>query len=77
MKSLSYLSNAFIISATIVLVGNVLNGGLSTLAAAIMGFAATSAPAMQTVLLYWLSGVLFVLGVGLAVISIILERRNR
>lgn len=77
MKSLSYLSNAFIISAAIVLVGNILNGGLSTLAAATMGFAATSAPAMQTVLLYWLSGVLFVFGVGLAVISIILEIRNK
>lgn len=74
MKSISNLSTALIISAAIVLIGNILSLGLSTVAASSMGFAGTYALGTQAIALYWLSGILFALGVVLAVIGIIIER---
>lgn len=77
MKSISDLSTALIISAAIVLIGNILNLGLSTVAASAMGFAGAYSPGAQAIALYWLSGILFALGVALAVISIIVERKRK
>lgn len=76
MRSISNLSTALIIAAAIVLIGNLWNCGLSTLAAATMGFVATSIPNVPTVFLFCLSGVLFALGVVLAVVSIALEGKR-
>ena len=77
MKSISNLSTAFIIAAAIVLVGNVLNIGLSTVAAANVGITGgTYSLAPQVIALYCLSGILFALGVGLAILSITIERKK-
>lgn len=79
MKSLSNLSTALIIAATIVLIGNILNDGLTAVTAANVGIilgGTTHSPGVQTVFLFWLSGILFVLGVGLAILSIIIERKK-
>lgn len=78
MKSLSNLSTASIIAAAIVLIGNVLNEGLTAVAMATVGIlgGTTSVPGVQTVVLYCLSGILFALGVGSAIISIIIERKR-
>lgn len=76
MKSISNLSTALIVAAAVVLSGNILSLGLSTVAAAAMGFAGTYSPSTQVIALYCLSGILFALGVGLALVSIFLERRR-
>lgn len=77
MKSISNLSTALIISAAIVLIGNILYIGLSILAAASIGITGgTYSLAPQVIALYCLSGVLFALGVGSAIISIIIERKR-
>lgn len=77
MKSISNLSTALIIAAAIVLIGNVLNIGLSTAAAANVGIiGGTYSLAPQVIVLYCLSGILFVLGVALAVVSITIERKK-
>lgn len=76
MRSLSNLSMAFIIAAALILLGNILNRGLCDIAAMNMGFMATSSPTTQTIILYWLSGVLFVFGIALAVVSIAMERKK-
>lgn len=76
MKSISAMSSALIIASAILLVGNILNCGLSTLAAANLGFAATSTPNLPTMLLFLVSGVLFVLGIVLALFSISLEKKR-
>lgn len=77
MKSLSCLSTALIIAVAIVLIGNILNIGLSTVAAANVGITGgTYSPAPQVMVLYCLSGFLFALGVGLAILSITIERKK-
>ena len=77
MKSISNLSTALIIAAAIVLIGNILNIGLSTVAAANVGITGgTYSLAPQVIVLYCLSGILFVLGVGLAILSITIERKK-
>lgn len=76
MKSLSNFSTALIIAAAIVLLGNVLSLGLSTVAAANMGFVGTYSLGTQAIALYCLSGILFALGVGSAVLSITIERKK-
>ncbi len=76
MRSISNLSTALIIAAAIVLIGNILNCGLSDVVAANMGFAATSSLNVQSKLLYVFSGILFVLGVVSAFISIAMERKK-
>ena len=76
MKSISNLSAACIIAAAIVLIGEILNKGLSTVAAAAMGFTGTYSLGAQAIALYCLSGILFALGVGLAILSIMIERRK-
>ncbi len=78
MKSTSNLSTALIIAAAIVLIGNILNEGLTTVVAATAGIwgGTPSSPSVQTVFLYCLSFVLFALGVGLAILSITIERKK-
>lgn len=77
MKSISNLSTALIIAAAIVLVGNILNIGLSVVAAAGVGITGgTYSLDPQVLALYCLSGILFVLGVGLAILSITIERKK-
>lgn len=76
MRSLSNLSTAFIIAAALILLGNILNGSLSDVAATNMGYIATSSPSTQAVILYWLSGILFAIGVILAIVSITMERKK-
>lgn len=77
MKSLSCLSTALIIAAAIVLIGNILNIGLSTVAAANVGITGgTYSLAPQVIVLYCLSGILFALGMVLAVVSITIERKK-
>ena len=77
MKSVSNLSTALIIAAAIVLTGNVLNLGLSSVAAANAGIIGGSySLSTQAIALYCLSGILFALGVGLAIISIAIERKE-
>ena len=77
MKSISNLSTALIIAASIVLIGNNLNLGLSTVAAANMGvIGGTYSLNPQVIALYCLSGILFALGVGLAILSIAIERKK-
>lgn len=76
MRSLSNLSTAFIIAAALILLVNILNCSLSDIVAANMDFIATSSPSTQTVILYWLSGILFVIGVILAIVSITMERKK-
>lgn len=77
MKSISNLSIALIIAAAIVLVGNILNIGLSTVAAASVGITGgTYSLAPQVIALYCLSGILFALGVALAAVSITIERKK-
>lgn len=77
MRSISNLSTALIIAAAITLIGNSLNLGLSTVAAANVGIiGGTYSLDLQVIALYCLSGVLFALGVVLAVVSITLERKR-
>lgn len=77
MRSISNLSTAFILAAAIVLLGNTLNLGLSTVAAANLGvIGGTYSLEPQAIALYCLSGILFALGVVLAVVSISLERKK-
>lgn len=77
MKSISNLSTALIVAAAIVLSGSILSLGLSTVAAANMGITGgTYSLASQVIVLYCLSGGLFALGVGLALVSIFLERKR-
>lgn len=76
MKSISNLSAALIIAAAIVLIGNILNLGMATVAAAAIGFVGTHSVDTQTITLYCLSGFLFALGVGLAILSIAIERKK-
>lgn len=77
MKSISNLSTALIVAAAIVLIGNVLNIGLSTVAASNVGIiGGTYSLAPQVIVLYCLSGILFALGIGLAILSITLERKK-
>lgn len=77
MKSISNLSTALIIAAAIVLIGNVLNIGLSTVAAASVGITGgTYSLHPQVIALYCLSGILFVLGMVLAAVSIAIERKK-
>lgn len=78
MKSISNLSIALIIAAAIVLVGNILNEGLTAVVAATVGIlgGTSSNPSVQTVFLFCLSGILFALGLGLAILSITIERKK-
>lgn len=77
MKSISNLSTALIIAAAIVLIGNVLNTGSSTVAAANVGITGgTYSLAPQVIVLYCLSGIMFAIGVGLAILSITIERKK-
>lgn len=77
MKSISNLSTAIIVAAAIVLIGNVLNTGLSTVAAANVGITGgTYSLAPQVIVLYCLSGIMFAIGVGLAILSITIERKK-
>lgn len=77
MKSISNLSTALIVAAAIVLIGNVLNTGSSTVAAANVGITGgTYSLAPQVIVLYCLSGIMFAIGVGLAILSITIERKK-
>ena len=77
MKTISNLSTALIIAAAILLVGNMLCCNLTVIASASMGFYATSAPTTSAVLLYCLSAILFVLGIALAIVSYVIEGKNK
>ncbi len=77
MKTISNLSTALIIAAAILLVGNMVCCNLTVITSAIMDFYATSTPTTSTVLLYCLSAILFVLGIALAVVSYVIERKNK
>lgn len=77
MKSISNLSTALIIAAAIVLLGNVLNLGQSSVAVASAGIIGGSySLSTQVIALYCLSGILFALGAGLAIVSIAIERKE-
>lgn len=77
MKSLSSLSSALIIASAIILAGNVVSVGLSDVAAAAMGFAASSQSTPQTILLFALSAILFAAGLTLALASHMIEAKHR
>ena len=73
----SNLITALIIVAVIVLIGNIFNIGLSTVAVANVGITGgTYSLAPQVIVLYCLSGILFVLSVELTILSITIERKK-
>lgn len=76
MKALSHLSTALIIASAIVLVGNILNNGLTTIATATMGFTASASSPLET-LLYFLSAIFFLSGIAMALVSIVWEIKRK
>lgn len=78
MKALSSLSTALIIASSILLMGNILNNGLTTIASATMGFlASTSTLDTLETLLYLLSAIFFLSGIAMAFVSIVLEKKAK